>query len=175
MSPRILVAGIGNVFLGDDGFGVETTRRLASRPLPENVRVEDFGIRGLDLAYALLDPYDALIFVDAAPLRQEPGTLCLIEPEIASNDVATLDAHGMVPVKALALARSMGAKPTCTYLVACQPGFLPDPESEDVIIELSPPVEAAVGEAIQMIEALIEKIVRDTPVLDSQFRVQEGR
>lgn len=157
-TPRILVAGIGNVFLGDDGFGVETVRRLAVRPLPDGVQVTDFGIRGLDLAYALLDPYDALIFVDLAPRGEPPGTLYLIEPESAEGGTATLDAHGMDPVKVLALARSLGARPTRTFLVACEPGFLPPADSEDVVMELSVPVQAAVEEAVRMVEELVEQI-----------------
>ncbi|MGH7848434.1 MAG: hydrogenase maturation protease, partial [Candidatus Binatia bacterium] len=76
MTPaKILVAGIGNIFLGDDGFGVEVARELAKRKLPESVRVVDFGIRGFDLAYALLDGYDLTILVDAAPRGGLPGTL----------------------------------------------------------------------------------------------------
>ena len=79
MSGRILVAGIGNIFLGDDGFGCEVVRRLAERELPENVEVRDFGIRGMDLAYALMDPYEVVVFVDAVPRGEEPGTVYLIE------------------------------------------------------------------------------------------------
>src|SRR5947209_3209759 len=74
-------AGVGNIFLGDDAFGVEVAQRLARRPLPAGVRVVDFGIRGLDLTYALLDPYDAVVLVDAAPRGNAPGTLYVLEPE----------------------------------------------------------------------------------------------
>lgn len=158
-NPRVLVAGIGNLFLGDDGFGVETARRLAIRPLPAGVTVEDFGIRGLDLAYALLDPFDAVIFIDAAARGGEPGTLYMIEPTMPPVETATLDAHGMNPVKVLAMARAMGAPPTKIYIVACEPGFLPPEDSEDVIMQLSQPVEAAVGDAVSMVEALIEQIM----------------
>src|ERR1700676_3752545 len=87
-SGLILVAGIGNIFLGDDAFGVEVVRRLVQRPLPEGVRVVDFGIRGLDLTYALLDKYAAVIFVDAAPRGGTPGTLYVIEPELAGPEEA---------------------------------------------------------------------------------------
>jgi hydrogenase maturation protease len=158
MTPRILIAGIGNVFLGDDGFGVETARRLAARPLPDGVQVVDFGIRGLDLTYALLEPYDALIFIDAASWGETPGTLLLIEPEADQSGEVTLDAHGMDPVKVLALARTLGAQPTRTFLVACEPGFLPAADSEDVVVALSAPVQAAVEEAVRMVEALVEEI-----------------
>ena len=98
---RILVAGIGNVFLGDDGFGVRARRRGSrERALPPGVEVVDYGIRGMDLAYALGEGYDAVVLLDAAPRGQPPGTLSLIEPEL---DAATprVDAHGMDPVKVL--------------------------------------------------------------------------
>ncbi len=157
MPVRILVAGIGNVFLGDDGFGVEAVRRLAARPHAEGVALQDYGIRGLDLAYALLDPYDAVIFIDAAPRGEEPGTLYVIEPDLP-EDVATLDAHGMDPVKVLALARAMGAAPMQVYVVGCEPDFLPPPDSDEVVMELTQSVEAAVDEAVRMVEALIARI-----------------
>jgi hydrogenase maturation protease len=82
MTTRILVAGVGNIFLGDDGFGVEVALALSNRPLPESVKVKDFGIRGFDLAYALLDPWDAVIIVDALPRGEAPGTLYVVEPGI---------------------------------------------------------------------------------------------
>ena len=78
----MLVAGIGNIFLGDDGFGVEVAQRLADRPMPEGVQVADFGIRGVHLAYELLDGYDALVLVDAVPMGEPPGTVAVIEPEL---------------------------------------------------------------------------------------------
>src|SRR5580693_8107044 len=81
MSGRTLVAGIGNVFLSDDAFGVEVAHRLAGRPLPDGARAEDYGIRGIHLAYELLEGYDALVLVDAVPLGQPPGTLAVIEPK----------------------------------------------------------------------------------------------
>src|SRR6516225_7125141 len=91
--PRILVAGIGNIFLGDDAFGVEVARRLAARPQPDGVRVADFGIRGIDLTYALLDGYETVILVDATPRGGQPGTLYVIEPDVggpAESGVAEL-------------------------------------------------------------------------------------
>lgn len=159
MTPRILIAGIGNIFLGDDGFGVEVAKRLAKRPLPDGVRVKDFGIRGLDLAYALLDEHDAVIFVDIAARGEPPGTLFLIEPEIAPDAEASLEAHGMDPVKVLALARALGAPPVRTFLVACEPGRVLSGEAdEDLLAELSAPVQAAVDGAMQMIESLLADI-----------------
>ena len=79
----VLVAGIGNIFLADDGFGVEVAQRLRRPALPDGVRVEDFGIRGVHLAYELLDGYDALVLVDAVPMGEPPGTVAVIEPELA--------------------------------------------------------------------------------------------
>ncbi len=158
MTPRILVACIGNIFLGDDGFGVEVARRLAARPLPARTRVVDFGIRGMDLVYALLEDYDAVIFVDAAPRGEPPGTLYLIEPRIEQDGEVTLATHGMDPVKVLKLAWALGAKPTRTYLVACEPAVLGSEDDEDVLVELSAPVRAAVDEAVRMVESLLDDI-----------------
>jgi hydrogenase maturation protease len=159
MPQRILVAGIGNIFLGDDGFGVEVARRLAQRTLPDGVQVVDFGIRGMDLAYALLEGYDVVILVDAASRGEKPGTLYLIEPQMDQDGAVALDTHGMDPVKVLALARALGARPTRTWLVACEPGRLVDGgDYEDVLVELSVPVQAAVEEAVSMVEALVEDI-----------------
>lgn len=158
MMHRILVAGIGNIFLGDDGFGVKVAQRLAQRAQEAGVRIVDFGTRGLDLVYALLEPLDAVVFVDTAARGQAPGTLYLIEPELDPNTVATIDAHGMDPVKVLALAQSMGMPPLPTYVVGCEPGFIPPPESEDVVMELSMPVDGAVSEAVEMVESLLERM-----------------
>jgi hydrogenase maturation protease len=159
MAQRILVAGIGNIFLGDDGFGVAVARRLAQRALPDGVQVVDFGIRGMDLAYALLEDYDAVILVDAAPRGEKPGTLSLIEPQLDQDGEVALTTHGMDPAKVLALARALGARPTRTWLVACEPGRLIDGgDFEDVLVELSVPVQEAVDEAVTMVESLVEDI-----------------
>jgi hydrogenase maturation protease len=159
VTPRILIAGIGNIFLGDDGFGVAVAQRLAQRSLPDGVRVGDFGIRGMDLVYALLDDYDACIFVDITTRGEPPGTLYLIEPEIATDGAVALDAHGMDPVKVLALARSMGATPTRNFLVACEPASVPDTAADDeIVMELSEPVKMAVDEAVRMVESLVASI-----------------
>jgi hydrogenase maturation protease len=160
MTPRILVAGIGNIFLADDGFGVEVARRLQQRSWPDGVLVKDFGIRGMDLAYALLDRYDAVILVDTIMRGEPPGTLYLIEPRLDPEQAASLDAHGMDPVKVLTLARAMGAEPTPTYLVACEPALLIDAStSMDVVAQLSEPVGMAIDEAARMVESLVAEIV----------------
>lgn len=159
MNRRILVAGIGNIFCGDDGFGVEVARRLAERPQADGVRVVDFGIRGMDLAFALLDDYDAIIFVDAAPRGGPPGMLTLLEPEAGQEGEASLDTHGMDPVKVLAMARMLGAKPTRILVVACEPErWIDRTDSEDVLVELSTPVRAAIEEAVTLVESLIAEI-----------------
>jgi hydrogenase maturation protease len=158
MSKRILVAGIGNIFLGDDGFGLEVVRRLAGRELPEGVEVVDFGIRGLDLAYALQDDYELVVFVDASPRGQEPGTVYLIEPEIEEDGEVSLDTHGMDPVKVIKLSRALGARPTRTLVVGCEPQVVESGEDyDDMLMELSEPVRAAVGEAVRLVESLVEE------------------
>ena len=156
MSKRILVAGIGNIFLGDDGFGVEVVRRLAGRELPEGVEVVDFGIRGLDLAYALQEEYELVVFVDATPRGQEPGTVYLIEPEIEEDGEASLDTHGMDPVKVIRLSRALGARPTRTLVVGCEPQVVVSGEDyDDMLMELSEPVRAAVEVAVKLVESLV--------------------
>src|SRR5215213_5403531 len=155
---RILVAGVGNVFLGDDGFGVEVVRRLAGRELPEGVEVADFGIRGMDLIYALQDDYEVVVFVDATPRGEEPGTVYLIEPEIEEDGEVVLDTHGMDPVKVIKFARALGAKPTRTLVVGCEPQVVVSGEDyDDMLMELSEPVRAAVGEAVRLVESLVEE------------------
>jgi hydrogenase maturation protease len=161
--PSILIAGIGNIFLGDDAFGSEVARRLMVRKLPEEVRVIDFGIRGFDLAYALLDGYDVTIFVDATPRGEAPGTLYTIEPDLKELD--DLDAggmmvetHGMNPMKVLGMVKSMGGEFKRILLVGCEPAPL---ESEDGHMGLSAPVEAAVDEAVKLVESLVTKILEE--------------
>src|SRR5215216_5201936 len=156
---RVLVAGIGNIFLGDDGFGVEVVRRLAGRELPEGVEVVDFGIRGMDLAYALQDDYEVVIFIDATPRDEKPGTVYLLEPEIEENGEVVLDTHGMDPVKVIALSRALGARPTRILVVGCEPQVVVSGEDyEDMLMELSDPVRAAVEEAVKLVESLVEEI-----------------
>jgi hydrogenase maturation protease len=152
-TPSILVACIGNIFLGDDAFGVEVARRLMARDLPSGVKVTDFGIRGFDLAYALLEPHNLVILVDACPRGSDPGTLYVIEPEVSPEGPA-LDAHTMNPVAVLRLAHSMGAISSKILLVGCEPADL---GGEEGSMGLSAPVSAAVNEAVHLVEKLIEK------------------
>ena len=159
---RVLIAGVGNIFLGDDGFGVEVVKRLAGRELPEGVEVKDFGIRGMDLVYALQDDYEVVVFVDATPRGEEPGTVYLIEPEIEEDGAVTLDTHGMDPVKVIRFARALGARPNRTLVVGCEPQVVLSGEDYDeMLMELSEPVRAAVEEAIKLVESLVEEIGRE--------------
>src|SRR5690242_4451119 len=124
MKKRILVAGIGNIFFGDDAFGVEVVRELAQRPGPEEVQLIDFGIRSYDLAYALGEPYDAVILVDAVPRGGRPGTTYLLELDLADlskGDWEAPDAHSLNPVSVLRLAQSFGRVSGKLFLVGCEP------------------------------------------------------
>lgn len=161
--PRILIAGIGNIFLGDDAFGSEVARRLAVREWPEEVRVIDFGIRGFDLTYALLDGYDVTIFIDATPRGEAPGTLYTIEPDLNGLDqqdagAMMIEPHGMNPLKVLSMVKSMGGEFKRIFLIGCEPAPL---ESEDGHMGLSEPVAAAVDEALKMIESLVTTILEE--------------
>ena len=157
--PTILVAGIGNIFLGDDAFGCEVVKRLARRVWPDNVKVIDFGIRGFDLAYALLDGYDVTIFVDATPRGEAPGTLYTIEPEVdeienIKGQGVVVDTHGMNPMKVLSMVKSMGGEFRKILLVGCEPATFGPEEGQ---MGLSEPVEAAVAEAVRIVESLVER------------------
>lgn len=157
MTARVLVAGIGNIFLSDDGFGVEVARRLLQRPLPADVEVADIGIRGMHLAYQLLNGYEALLLVDAAPRGGQPGDLFLIEPDLAAipeDDGALLNAHGMDPVAVLSLiknlARDQGEPPIERVLVVgCEPLTVEEG------MGLSEPVAAAIDGAVAMVDRVL--------------------
>lgn len=189
---RVLVAGIGNVFLADDGFGpgVIAALRERGRPLPAHVHAADFGIRGMDLAYRLLEGYCAAVLVDAAPRGEPPGTLSVIEPEPGAGlgadtgaDLGTLralpEAHGMDPVTVLALARTladtgMGTGPDTAggggegtgatgtlpriLVLGCEPEIRMTGEEPDVRVGLSEPVRRAVGEAVPLLDSLVESL-----------------
>ena len=155
---RVLVAGIGNVFLGDDGFGVALAERLSGRDLGEGVDVVDYGIRGMDLAYALCE-YDAAVLLDATPRGEAPGTLYVIEPDMQARDVAP-EAHGMDPVKVLALARALGGVPPRTLVLGCEPLTRFDESSEEIVASLSEPVAAALDGAERLLGELLEELTR---------------
>ena len=159
MSSRILVAGIGNIFLGDDGFGVEVVRQMTGRSLPAGVEVVDFGIRGMDLAYALLDDYDTVIFIDAAQRGEKPGTLSVIEHDWSRDHVVQPDTHGMDPLKVLSLAQVLGARPIRTLVVACEPELLVNRDSTaDIFVQLSESVSASIDRAAELVESLVEEL-----------------
>lgn len=169
-NPVMLIAGIGNVFLGDDGFGVEVVRRLSGIKFPSGVRVADFGIRGFDLSYALQDGYETTILIDAYPRGGAPGTVYVVEPDLKdlasaeSQGAAAIETHGMDPIKVLRLAASMGGPLKRVLLVGCEPATL---GGEDGHMGLSEPVEKAVDEAVRRIEALVTKIMNgDWPGLE---------
>jgi hydrogenase maturation protease len=156
---RVLVAGIGNIFMGDDAFGVEVARRLAERKHPPGVEVGDFGIRGMDLMYALGEGYDAAVFVDAVPRGESPGTLSVIEPPLDGGE-PMIDAHGMDPVKVLALARQVGEVPERILIVGCEPGVRMTGEEEELVGELSEPVRAALDDAVALVESVVGDLLR---------------
>jgi len=160
--PSILVAGIGNIFLGDDAFGVEVARRMAGLELPASVRVADFGIRGFDLAYAMQDGYETTILVDACPHGEAPGTLYVIEPDLKALDspdapAATVEAHAMNPMNVLRMAKAMNIEVKNVLLVGCEPETLGGEEGQ---MGLSAPVEAAVDEAVKLVESLVNRILK---------------
>ena len=152
---NILVAGIGNIFQSDDGFGVAVAQRLRKDVLPEGTRVVDFGIRGVHLAYDLLDPLDLLVIVDTTSRSGAPGTLYLIDPELEPSQFegASPDAHAMDPCAVLLAVRQMGGALPTTRIVGCEPVDLEEG------IGLSQPVEQAIEPAIAMIRRLIESEV----------------
>jgi hydrogenase maturation protease len=159
--PRILVAGTGNIFFGDDGFGVEVARQLSRSNLPASVRVVDFGIRGLDLAYALQDGYETTILIDAFPHGQAPGTVSVIEPDLNDSAVSAaagsfVEPHAMNPINVLRMAMATHGELGRILLVGCEPCAL---GGEDGKMGLSAPVEASVAGAVRVIENLVQKIL----------------
>lgn len=159
MQPRVLVAGIGNIFLGDDAFGVEVAQRLLAGGLPDGARVVDFGIRGLDLAYALLDGYEAVVLVDAAPRGGPIGTLHVLELALDTTvEAHTLtEAHRLDPAAVLRLAATLGARVGRLILVGCEPS--PMDESEDFGIEMCAAVRAAIDEAVPLVTSLVVELL----------------
>jgi hydrogenase maturation protease len=157
-ATRVLLAGIGNVFLGDDGFGVALANRLAAGELPAGVEVVDFGIRGMDLAWAMQDGYDAVVLLDATPRDAAPGTLYLIEPEVEAG-THPVDGHGMDPVAVLSLVHALGGTPPRTLVVGCEPQTQIDPGDEDLVADLSEPVRLALEEGMRMVDSVLAELI----------------
>jgi hydrogenase maturation protease len=154
---KILIAGIGNIFHGDDGFGCEVIRELFRRKISDEVTVMDFGIRSYDLAYALTVGYDVTILIDAVSRGEKSGTIFLIEPDLnrlGELESTSVDAHSMNPVAVLQMAQSLGTVSGKLFLVGCEPGVL---ESDEM--GLSEPVRAAIPSAIEMIESLVTELL----------------
>jgi hydrogenase maturation protease len=161
MGRGVLIAGIGNIFQSDDAFGVEVADRLSGQTLPPGVRVEDFGIRGVHLAYELLDGYDGLVIVDALPMGEAPGTLAVMVPELEAHDAApqresgetrVVDAHTMSPDVVLATLNRLGGSVEKIFIVGCQPASLQDG------MGLTRPVAAAVESAVQLCRQLVSEM-----------------
>ena len=172
MSQCILVAGIGNIFLQDDGFGVEVAKRLADSELPEGVKVADFGIRGVHLAYEMLDGgYDTTILIDAAPRGEAPGTVYLIEPDLDNIDTqqsASMDAHSMDPQVVFATLKSLGGSPRRVLIVGCEPLVIDDG------IGLSEPVGRAVEEAVRLVHSVVDDLAGGAHVARGRCQTQLG-
>ena len=151
----ILVAGLGNLFKGDDGFGTEVAQRLLRRPTQPGVKVVDFGIRGLDLTYALLDGYDAVVLIDTARRGHPPGTISVIEPDAAVPEHVMLEPHDLDPASVLQLTAALGGKCPLIRVVACEPLTF---GGEDGAMGLSEPVAAALDTAIATVDQLVDEL-----------------
>jgi hydrogenase maturation protease len=172
VSETILVACIGNLFLGDDGFGVEAAGALAGAGLGPDVRVVDYGIRGLDLAYAMSEDWRAVVMVDAIRRGGSAGTVYLLQPgEQNEADGTGLDPHSMDPVSVLAMARSQGEVTAEIFIVGCEP--LDFGDELEGRMGLSEPVRAAVPEAVAMVRGLIERLRGSVLVAASDFEHDE--
>jgi hydrogenase maturation protease len=158
---RVLVAGIGNLFLGDYGWGVVLAARLAACALPPGVEVVDFGIRGMDVAHAMQDGYEAVVMLDATPRGERAGTLYVIELDELD---ATVDALGMNAAEVLALAHTLGASSLPhTLIVGCEPQTRMSAEEEFVVAELTEPVRAALEPAVGLVEELLADLTTSRP------------
>jgi hydrogenase maturation protease len=164
MNPpkQILIAGIGNIFFGDDAFGCEVAQRLWRSQWPDGIQVRDFGIRGIDLAYALMEPFDHVILIDAVPRGGAPGTLYVIEPNVPDPSVhapetqSLWDAHTMDPVKVLRLAQSMGAKIDHVLIVGCEPS--PLDSDDEMQSALTAPVEQAIAQVAELVKSIVTQL-----------------
>jgi hydrogenase maturation protease len=179
----ILIAGIGNIFNGDDAFGVEVARLFAQRTLPSGVKVIDIGIRGIDLTYALLDGYDAAVLVDTAQRGEQPGTISIVQPDPedageASPEDLMLSPHELDPAKVLRLVIALGGRCKRVLLVACEPLTFGGDEG---VMGLSEPVAAALDAAVTTVEEVVAELIEEKhpegpnfiePI--SQHALQEG-
>lgn len=158
MKPRILVAGVGNIFFSDDGFGPEVLRRLLAEKPIEHAHVEDYGIRGLHLAYELLNGYEAAVLVDAVPRNDAPGTLYVIEPS-APTEVGAPDAHRMDLSNVFAFLRMLGGQAPPITIVGCEPATVEEG------IGLSPAVANAVESALPLVRRVVNDVLsrKETP------------
>ncbi len=157
MTPRVLVAGVGNVFFGDDGFGVEVARRLSALPLPRGASVNDFGVRGLHLAHALLQPTEVLIVTEIAPRGGAPGTLYVIDPERDEHGIGTADGHSLDIPLVLAAVRAFGGSTPRVRIVGCEPADL------GAHLGLSEPVRHAVAPAVDLVKRMLESELDPLP------------
>jgi hydrogenase maturation protease len=175
--PRILIAGIGNIFHGDDAFGVELAQRLLQRPQTDGVKIVDFGIRGFDLAFALMDGPDVTIFLDAISRGGAPGTLYTIEieppagPSIVMEPL--LEAHSIDPVRVLRMVQLMGGAVNRTLLIGCEPLTLGS--EEEGALGLSSVVMTAIDPAVDMVESLVSTILRESNAAEEGIECQELR
>ena len=156
---RLLIAGIGNIFRGDDAFGCEVVRQLAARPQPEGVTVRDFGIRGFDLACALMDDYNGAILVDATARGHPPGTLYLIEPG-TNHEAGMVNPHGLTPEHLFQLVTSLGGQLPWLRVLGCEPETLGT--DEEGAMGLSDVVASTIEDAVQMTEQLARDFLNQT-------------
>ena len=159
MTGRTMVAGVGNVFLRDDAFGVEVVRLLAEQPQPEGVEIRDFGIRGIHLVYELLNGCDLFILVDAAARGEAPGTVTVLEvelPTVDKMDRPVMDAHSMNPDAIFALLASLGGRPGRSLVVACEPAEI------DAGMGLSDPVLQALPHAVRAVQEILAEAAADS-------------
>ena len=162
MTRRILVAGVGNVFLRDDAFGVEVVKLLAERPQPPGVQIKDYGIRGVHLVYELLDGYDLFVLVDAAPRGEAPGTVSVLEVELPRprdpDAQPVIDAHSLTPDAIFGLLSSLGGHPGRNLVVACEPAEV------DAGMGLTDPVREALPHAVRAVEEILARALAETDI-----------
>jgi hydrogenase maturation protease len=160
MTGRTLVAGVGNVFLRDDAFGVEVIRLLADHPRPPGVQIRDYGIRGVHLVYELLDGYDLFVLVDAAARGEEPGTVTVLEvdlPDPESLPQPVMDAHDLTPDAIFALLASLGGRPGRCLVVACEPADV------STGMGLSEPVRHALPHGVRAVQDILARAAAAGP------------